>query len=77
MFPLTITKVNEVLFRGEALSLTVPGSEGEMTILKSHTSLLSSLKEGLITVRGEGEPLHFKIEKGTIEVSKKEVIILI
>ncbi len=76
MFTLTITNVENVLFHGQAKSVTVPGSEGEMTILPNHISLVSGLKNGQITVRGE-EDSFFKIEKGVIKVSPEEVLILV
>ncbi|MBC7836568.1 F0F1 ATP synthase subunit epsilon, partial [Acetobacteraceae bacterium] len=47
----TIARVDELLYDGEARSLTVPGSAGEMTLLSEHEPLISTLKPGLITVR--------------------------
>ena len=52
-FPLTIATASKTFFEGAALSLTVPGSEGELTILKDHESLVSLLKPGIITARTE------------------------
>ncbi len=77
MFTLTITNVENVLFHGEAHSVTVPGSEGEMTILQNHVSLVSGLKSGQIIVKEEDKTLDFKIEKGVIKVSPQEVLILV
>jgi F-type H+-transporting ATPase subunit epsilon len=77
MINLTITDVEKVLYHGEAASVTVPGSEGEMTILPHHTPIVSALKSGIITVREENEQKQFTITKGVIEISPKEVLILI
>ena len=63
-----VAKVDEVLFDGEAKSLTVPGSAGEMTILGHHEPLITTLKEGTIVVRtSEGEK-EFAVTSGALEV---------
>ena len=64
-----IAQVSEVFFDGEAESMTVPGAEGEMTILGEHMPLITILKEGTITVRAAtGEAREFKIQGGVLEV---------
>lgn len=77
MINLTITDVEKVLYHGEILSVTVPGSEGEMTILSHHTPIISALKSGVITVRDKEEQKQFTINKGVIKISPKEVLILV
>ncbi len=64
-----IAKVDEVYFDGEAESLTVPGVEGEMTILGEHMPLVTTLKEGNLIVRvgGEAEKV-FPVKTGVLEV---------
>lgn len=74
---LTITKVNELLFSGEAHSVTIPGSEGEMTILPHHEPLITILKAGTIVVKAEGEKKEFDIEKGMLETSNNQVTVLV
>ena len=78
-FPLTIATASETRFEGEAVSLTVPGSEGELTILKDHESLVSLLRPGTITARTEAseDPQTFDIEKGILEVHKGGVVVLL
>lgn len=67
---IVIAKVDEVLFEGEAKSMTVPGTEGEMTLMGHHMPLISTLKEGDITVHvHEGaEPKKFHVASGVLEV---------
>ena len=75
---LTIAKVDEALFRGDAASMIVPGVEGEMTILAEHTPLISPLKKGAITVRTpEGTELFFEANGGMLEVSRGLVTVLL
>jgi len=65
----TIAKIDEVLYEGEADSLTVPGSAGEMTVLTHHEPLITTLKSGRITVRASGEEKMFDITEGVLEIS--------
>ncbi len=50
-----IAKVDETLFSGDAVSLTVPGAEGEMTILGEHEPLVTTLKAGFAIIRSKQE----------------------
>ncbi len=76
-FTLTISKVNELLFRGEAQSVSIPGSEGQMTILAHHEPLITMLKAGTIVVRAGEEVKEFTIEKGMLETSNGQVTVLV
>ncbi len=76
-FTLVVSKVSELLFSGEANSVTVPGSEGELTILAHHEHLITLLKAGTITVRSGEETKQFTIEKGMLETSNGQVTILV
>ena len=53
-----IAKVDDVLFDGEAYSLTVPATAGEMTVLGHHEPIITTLKPGIITVRTAHIPVH-------------------
>lgn len=72
-----IAKVGESLFEGEARSLSVPGSEGDMTILSHHVPLISALRAGAVIVRTEEGEQQFEITKGLVEISNNEVIVLL
>lgn len=76
-FTLRISRVDGPLFADEALSVTVPGVVGEMTILPNHSALISPLKAGTISVKTIDGVESFDIETGTLEVSSNEVIILL
>ena len=76
---LVIAKVNESFFDGDVLSVTVPGAQGEMTVLAGHEPLITTLKAGTILVRHltDTEPLQIPIESGMLEVRKEGVTILL
>jgi len=78
LLKLTISKVDAPVFDGDVVSVTVPGTEGEMTILADHEALISVLRAGTVTVRSEsGEAETFAIDQGTIEISHNHATVLI
>ncbi len=73
-----IAKVDEVFFDGEAASMTVPGAEGEMTVLGEHMPLITTLKEGNIVVRQNGEAEKiFPIQNGVLEVRRDGATVIL
>lgn len=75
---LTISRVDAPVFDGDVVSVTVPGTEGEMTILADHTALISVLKAGVITVMTEsGTKETFETTTGTLEISNNHATVLI
>ena len=80
-----IAKVDENVFTGEARSVTVPGAEGELTVLNRHMPLITTLKKGTITVRlpvqaGDGNSSAtkvFEIEGGFLEVRRDGVTVIL
>jgi len=57
-------------------SVTVPGSEGEMTILPSHAPLMTGLKPGALTFRRGGFEIDVALSGGFLEVREDKVTIL-
>ena len=77
-FKLKITTPQKKLFEGPAQSVTVPGEEGIMTVLKGHVPLLSSLAKGEIKViKTDTSEDTFKIDGGFMEVNEHAVSILL
>ncbi len=75
---LVIAKVNEVLYSGEAESVTLPGAEGELTVLGHHEPLVTTLKEGVIIVRAAGEAdKTFAIIGGVLEVHAEGATVIL
>ncbi|MFM2423815.1 MAG: synthase epsilon chain [Candidatus Parcubacteria bacterium] len=75
---LTIARVDGPVFDGEVVSVTLPGTEGEMTIMADHEALVSALKAGVVTVRPTaGETTTYELESGTIEVRDNHATVLI
>jgi len=72
-----IAKVDENLFDGEAESLTVPGSAGEMTVLGEHMPIVTTLKAGTVTVRSKDGDKTFDITGGVLEVRRDGATVIL
>lgn len=69
---------NKIVYQGEVTAVTLPGSEGELTILPNHLPLITSLVKGKIRVKEvSGQELFFEIEKGILEVQSQEINVLV
>jgi F-type H+-transporting ATPase subunit epsilon len=77
-FHLSVAKVAETLYEGEALSLTAPGEEGVLTILANHEALVTPLKHGLLRFEtGSGEVTEITIDRGILEISDNQATVLL
>ncbi|MFA6414643.1 MAG: hypothetical protein WC217_02135 [Candidatus Paceibacterota bacterium] len=78
-FHLTVARVGENLFDGEAISATVPGKEGVFQILADHEAFVSELASGEVQVKAADDKMyHFEIPRGGIaEVSRGQATILL
>ena len=76
-FHLVISSVGETYFDGAAASATLPGSDGELTVLAHHEPFVTTMKSGVITVRlPEGETRKFETENGILEFSGNRAVVL-
>ena len=78
-FHLTIARLGENLFDGEALSVQLPGTEGVFTVLAHHEPLVSELAAKEIKLEAaDGQHHRFDLPQGGIaEVSNNQATILI
>ena len=74
---LTIATPKKLALEMEVTSITVPSSNGEITILPHHMHLLSLLKEGIITAKSEKEEQYMAIGGGYLETDGTNVQILV
>ncbi len=58
---------------GDAVSISLPTGEGEITILPNHIPLISTLGAGELTIRSEKETTYFATEGGFVEVSNNHI----
>lgn len=78
-FRLTVAKVGQNLFDGEAKSVTVPGADGVLTILAEHEAFVSPLKPGTIRIEpAVGHVVTVVLEEtGIVEVSNNQATVLL
>ncbi len=70
----TILTPGSELYSGEAISVKVPGTNGQFQILKNHAPIAAALGKGVVTIKKkDGTSLRYQIEKGFIDVLNNEV----
>lgn len=79
LLQLTISKVDSSIFSGEVVSVTLPGMDGELTVMGNHEPLITPLRAGTITIRtADGkEQTHEITSSGTLEISHNHATVLI
>jgi F-type H+-transporting ATPase subunit epsilon len=73
---LKIISQTKTLYEGEADSVSLNTSEGEIQILPSHSDLISTLDLGEIKHTKDGESSSIVINGGLLTVSKNSILIL-
>ncbi len=53
-FSFELVSPERLLQSGQAVQVTIPGTEGEFTVLAGHAPVLSTIRPGIIHVTGEG-----------------------
>ena len=77
-FHLTIAKVGQNLFDGEAISVQLPGEEGVFTVMANHEAFVTPLVPGTAEVEtAEGKRERFALEGGIAEVSSNQATVLL
>lgn len=75
---LEIISPSEILFKGEAEAVTMPGQLGSFTVLKNHASLISVLNAGDIVYRTPGgEEKNVAIRGGIVDVDSNVVSVCV
>lgn len=75
---LTVVSPTKTAYTGRIEKVTVPGADGQLTILPRHASLFAKLAEGELKVtKSEDGVFYMAIGGGFIEVNKNEVTVLV
>ena len=88
---LEIVSPEATLFSGEVESVIVPGTAGSFQMLNNHAPIVSTLKEGTVTISGKMDlddsvqnkfkkqdlnTTLFQISSGTVEMRNNKLILL-
>lgn len=76
VFHLRIATLERTVYDDTVNSVTLPGEEGEITILPNHIPLITPLKLGVITARQNGKEFLLTISYGMVEVQPDRVLVL-
>lgn len=77
-FHLVVASVSESVFDGAVLSATLPGSDGEFTVLAGHEPLVTTLKEGAVRAKlPDGSVREFPVGGGVFECSGSRGVVLL
>ena len=77
--PLTLQIITpeRVVFEEEGVaSVTITGSQGELTILPSHAPLMTELRPGPLVFRKGGDEVDVALSGGFLEVREDKVVVL-
>jgi len=75
---LEILTPNGMIFDGQAVSVTLPGEEGEFGVLAKHSSLSTLLEAGVIDIEKEDKTVEsILINWGVVNVDEEKVIVLV
>jgi F-type H+-transporting ATPase subunit epsilon len=77
-FKTAIITPTHTVFDGVVALVSLPASEGRMGIMAHHAPLMTSLKEGVLSVTdGNGEKHIWSIEGGFAEVHHNQCTVLV
>ena len=73
---LKIISAEEIIYQGEASSVTLPGAMGSFTVLQNHASLVSTLVAGnVVYVASDGTTNTHHISGGLADIDNNVVSI--
>ena len=75
-FPLTVSTPDGNLFKGDVLSLSLRGSEGDLAIMAGHIPFITAIQAGKIKLELEDEDKFAETDGGILNVTEKETVIL-
>jgi F-type H+-transporting ATPase subunit epsilon len=75
-FHFDLVSPEKLLFSGEVEQVDVPGSEGEFGVLAGHAPLVTTLRPGILVIRGEREALRVVVDAGFAEVGPAGLTVL-
>ncbi len=74
---LEIVTPERMAYSGRVEEVTIPGSEGEMGILRGHTPVLTSIDMGALSYLKEGKQVSFAVSSGYAEILPSKVTVLV
>ncbi len=77
-FKLEILTPNGEIYNGNAVSVVLPGKEGEFGVLAGHASLTTLLEAGVVDIEREDKSVEsIVVNWGVVQVDEEKVVILV
>ena len=73
---LEIITPDKKVFTGEAVAVTLPGTEGQFQILNSHAPLVSTLGKGEVVIDTGAGKQTVTVGGGVVEVLNNKILVL-
>jgi F-type H+-transporting ATPase subunit epsilon len=75
-FNFELVSPERLIFTGDVDQVDVPGQEGEFGVLAGHAPYVATLKPGVLTIYGEGEPQRIVVYGGLAEMGSTGLTVL-
>jgi F-type H+-transporting ATPase subunit epsilon len=76
MMQFDLVSPERMLASFEAQEIEVPGAEGDFTAMANHAALVTTMRPGVLKVKGASETSEFVVTGGFVEVSATSVSVL-
>jgi F-type H+-transporting ATPase subunit epsilon len=74
---LIIAIPEKIVFEGDADEVSIPTTDGDISVLSHHVSLIAAVRVGKIKVWTEQGDKFFKNDQGVIEINNNKAVILL
>ena len=75
---LEVVTPSGMIFDGKAISVTLPGEEGEFGVLPHHAALTTLLKAGVVDIEKENKNVEsIVVNWGVVQVNEAKVVVLV
>ncbi len=75
-FHFELVSPERLIYTGDVNQIDVPGEEGEFGVLAGHAPYVATLKPGVLTIYGNGEPQRIVVYGGLAEMGSAGLTVL-
>lgn len=75
-FPFELVSPERLVYSGTVSEVVVPGTEGEFGVLAGHAPFVSTLKPGILTIKGDGTTRKLFVRGGFAEANPQGLTVL-
>jgi F-type H+-transporting ATPase subunit epsilon len=75
-FHFELVSPERLVFTGEVAQVDVPGEEGDFGVFAGHAPYIATLKPGVLTIDGDGDPQRIVVRGGFAEVGPAGLTVL-